>query len=575
MARSTRPSRRSSRKPSPAPRNTKKSSTNPTESTAPTAPTAPEKRQTVLEEWVEPPLRPPAPSFEDYKGGERLPVLQNMLPLGTLPPPPPPPPGNRGGNRRGRNNRGVNANQKTKVSRVPSPQEATASGEAPNANSGNTTEPNSKASSSTPQDHNQAQDEPATTTVSTPSAVETSAQPPTQTERQASVQTQASTQPQGPAPAQASEATSLAQTAPDRVRMRPVVNAAVSHATTNGHPQTGYAIQKMYEESRRRTDLLQILDAVLSDNATAEQSRAFRGYIESARRVRRSRESGNQNSSATSPTPASPSPVRRSLRPLRHPRPVNTEATDKKTKSTRAARGKNNAVDTNASESALPGGMGADQHHSARQSRSGSSSSSLSSLQSLVDDQEFAPSTGVPKQANADQLESEQAPKGTPGSSAPQLHTFSTTTEQSSLTKNNQKRTASAAGLVDESEEDRISGGKRQKLTPTFEEVEIKESGIRSSLSLEDPRTTQGSARMGSTESATSATQMSSNRKNGLKRPAPDDGDDPFSFPAPDRAGDLHASTSAATRRGSRADNNSNAQERPTKRAKTARIKMS
>ena len=36
-------------------------------------------------EWSEPPLRAPAPSFEDYKGLERHGVLEHMAPLGTFP----------------------------------------------------------------------------------------------------------------------------------------------------------------------------------------------------------------------------------------------------------------------------------------------------------------------------------------------------------------------------------------------------------------------------------------------------------------------------------------------------------
>lgn len=40
---------------------------------------------TPLTEWQEPPIRPPAPSFEDYKGLERQGVLEYMQPLGTLP----------------------------------------------------------------------------------------------------------------------------------------------------------------------------------------------------------------------------------------------------------------------------------------------------------------------------------------------------------------------------------------------------------------------------------------------------------------------------------------------------------
>ena len=42
-------------------------------------------QQRHLDVWLEPPLRPPAPSFEDTKGLERVGVLENMQPLGTAP----------------------------------------------------------------------------------------------------------------------------------------------------------------------------------------------------------------------------------------------------------------------------------------------------------------------------------------------------------------------------------------------------------------------------------------------------------------------------------------------------------
>ena len=41
--------------------------------------------KTFLDRWVEPPLRPPAPSFEDTKGLERVGVLEHMAPLGQPP----------------------------------------------------------------------------------------------------------------------------------------------------------------------------------------------------------------------------------------------------------------------------------------------------------------------------------------------------------------------------------------------------------------------------------------------------------------------------------------------------------
>jgi len=75
---STRPMRKSSRMSSPLDVSTKDSTTPPNEQ-------AKKERKTFMDSWVEPPLRNPAPSFEDYKGLERHGVLEHMAPLGSLP----------------------------------------------------------------------------------------------------------------------------------------------------------------------------------------------------------------------------------------------------------------------------------------------------------------------------------------------------------------------------------------------------------------------------------------------------------------------------------------------------------
>jgi hypothetical protein len=48
---------------------------------------AKEVPKTFLDQWVEPPLRAPAPSFEDHRGLERVGVLEHFQPLGQLPTP--------------------------------------------------------------------------------------------------------------------------------------------------------------------------------------------------------------------------------------------------------------------------------------------------------------------------------------------------------------------------------------------------------------------------------------------------------------------------------------------------------
>src|SRR5438045_3853131 len=77
---STRPTRKSARVSSPY------NLANGNNSSAPAAePEAPARKKTLLEQWVEPPVRQPQPSFQDYKGIEPHGVLEQMAPLGTLP----------------------------------------------------------------------------------------------------------------------------------------------------------------------------------------------------------------------------------------------------------------------------------------------------------------------------------------------------------------------------------------------------------------------------------------------------------------------------------------------------------
>lgn len=492
-------------------------------------------------------------------------VLQNMQPLGTFPttadkakakPEP-----------FRRLKKGVGA-KKTDVGGVPARPQSAGSGDAPSANSGTTTERNSVApsSSSHTQSQVQAQEEPATATTATTTT--TSTTPATSSP----VDTPAPTL----AHAQVTEVTSSTQTAPDRAKMKTVIDAAVSRATESNHTQTGLAIQRMYEESLDRPELLVILDAVLGRRATIEQTNAFKAYIESARQPRKTEGSGDQTaprSPAASSTRASPKPpVRKSLRNAQKPKPVMPEPTDTRKKSTRATRGKKKATNATASENPLPDAVENKPIRSTEPSRSGSTSSSLSSAKSLIDDQELVSSTGGSNGPNANQPQPEHAPSTMATSSAPQLHNFSTSNPTTSVTKG-QKRKAAAAALA---EQDRLAIIKRRKAARAFDHIEIPESGIRSGLLLKEPQPVQSTSSKETPASTTStSTQMAGNPNGNVKkRPAPDDGDNQAPLSA-NHAGDAHASTSAATRRPSRTENGVNAQERPAKRAKTARTKMS
>ncbi|KAK5265216.1 hypothetical protein LTR99_006315 [Exophiala xenobiotica] len=71
---------RSSRYSSPATFGEKDDNPKPVE-----APVARHRQQSSLDAWIEPPVRPAVPSFEDTKGLERVGVLENMQPLGVSP----------------------------------------------------------------------------------------------------------------------------------------------------------------------------------------------------------------------------------------------------------------------------------------------------------------------------------------------------------------------------------------------------------------------------------------------------------------------------------------------------------
>src|SRR5439155_4681710 len=77
---STRPTRKSARVSSPH------NIANGNNSSVPAAgQDAPVRKKTFMDQWVEPPVRQPQPSFQDYKGIERHGVLEQMAPLGVLP----------------------------------------------------------------------------------------------------------------------------------------------------------------------------------------------------------------------------------------------------------------------------------------------------------------------------------------------------------------------------------------------------------------------------------------------------------------------------------------------------------
>lgn len=85
MAPATRATRKSSRKPSPAKKAARAAPKSRASSTKPEAQAPPVQAAAPGGEWEEPPLRAPAPSYRDHVGGGKMPVLNQMQPLGTPP----------------------------------------------------------------------------------------------------------------------------------------------------------------------------------------------------------------------------------------------------------------------------------------------------------------------------------------------------------------------------------------------------------------------------------------------------------------------------------------------------------
>lgn len=73
------------------------------------------------------------------------------------------------------------------------------------------------------------------------------------------------------------------KTAQGRQRLAMVVEAAVTRSTEVGNVELGRAIRKLHDESMNNPDLAHLLDAVLAQRATPEQTAAFQLYIRNAR----------------------------------------------------------------------------------------------------------------------------------------------------------------------------------------------------------------------------------------------------------------------------------------------------
>lgn len=406
------------------------------------------ERSARIADWEEPPLRNPAPSFEDYKGLERHGVLEHMAPLGTLP------------------------NQKVRL-RLKAHEPSRRLPQVRNGEVAVTRE-EVNASDSTP---------PLMTRRSEPRKMEDRpSKLHSSRERDEDLdylpKGVSKTTPVKSNPSQPSlQGTPSSRTSAGQARLRQVVDSAVERANELGNPVLGLAVKKLFDESLHNRTLADLLDAVLSQKPTPRQAADFQGYIKVARKQIKA-ESDPTNSSLSMgkvSKSASKSPSK-SVRPsvARHTGiakdfPDATEMNDVRNLTPSALKHRAKNVEGNGSI------MKADRPAKRRKrSKSASSLSSLSSLSSM--DQDFTPTVGADQADTAKvnaSIQSITNSKIQP-QLGPKLHTFSTTKFLNTSIK---RPGTTPSSTLDESTEE--FAAKRRKLNKTFDDYAVNDSGIR------------------------------------------------------------------------------------------------
>jgi hypothetical protein len=360
---------------------------------------AKESRKTLLDTWIEPPLRQAAPSFEDHKGLERVGVLEMMEPLGRPPT--------------------QKLLQKLKLS-APKP--------SPRATPGNGEE------ATTPTTEVEGTD---TASPARPSRRSESTRADEQDARQHSVpaklgQDDEEYKPAGPIPPSPARQTVTRPSVsvgrspsinPPRTHIPAEhitihVEAAIDEANRKNSSELVPGLRKIREDANSDPALWSVLDAVLQKSPSRKQFRTFRRYIKSGLAQHSASPTSNtglpshlpmnDNNIASTPTrsfpPQSfPNSTSRSPSNLRSPavaplpfhlqRPQ-SHMTSPSMSPTVAEPAANTNGNLNGSTRHLPSESTEDSGVRPARSRSASSSSSLSSAKSL-DAETFAPTIEV------------------------------------------------------------------------------------------------------------------------------------------------------------------------------------
>ncbi len=504
-----------------------------------------------MDAWVEPPLRNPAPSFEDYKGLERHGVLEHMAPLGSLP------------------------TQKVKLRVKAEPPKRLMQLKAPETvavNEGiNSPEPTVTATTQRPE-LRKVEEKPVKAALPRERVDDEDYTPKASGKILARPTSVKATLVQN-----SLHGTPNSRTAAGRARLETVVNSAVARSYEIGNPALGLAVKKLFDESLGNRTLADLLDAVLSQKPTPRQASDFQAYIRVARKQIKAqgsaRDSNTRRPSGVGIGPPSKSSSKSPSKGVRLG--AAGENRISKEEATTSHPSNSNFNSDSSTNNKLPNGkiikvngMAAPEEPPSKRSRSSSSTSSLSSLSSM--DQTFAPSMETDHANTAETAAPHQPMTASKAQSSPgpKLHTFSTT--KITINNNTLKRTAAAAGLGDKEVEEPLAS-KRAKLQKTFDDYTVNESSVRVSPTVREP--SQALALSKPSPSVSTHTHQTRLRNGAGKKTARDENEDLESLSS-SAQGELLVPPPPGAQRPSRSATPSQF-GRVTKPRKAARIKMS
>ena len=405
------------------------------------------KHGSVSEEWSEPPLRTPAPSFADYKGLERHGVLEHMAPLGSLP--------------------GQKVKSRLKQHEPPRRTAHLKNGEARAAREDlNTPEPAPPAA--TRRSEPRKAEERLSKLSSSHERDEDHDYMPKGTTKTTSAKA-ASTHT-------ALHGSPNSRTAAGKTALKGAVDIAVARSVDMGTPILGIAVKRLYEESLENREMADLLDAVLAQKTTPPQAAEFQGFIKAAKKQAKNGEVlAKQTKSSASKSPAKS--ARANV--TRHIGTASRSSAPGLLNHSSNSNHRSSKLHLNVME--VNGSACKEERPSKRikRSKSASSDSSLSSLDSAVED--FAPTIEISLPSSSNHLSSRNlnSSKNKP-SSGPRLGSFSITRHFDPSTR---KPIIATNHHTTPTPQELDVDAKKEKLKRQFHDVLVADSSVRSSPS--------------------------------------------------------------------------------------------